>query len=235
MTMTRFSLTSTAAAALLALSLPAGAAPFQAYYQDASAGSHGAYGASSFSSASFTGTGGSASAGAFALKGDLNGAGVEDFIAWCADIAHNLSPLSKYDIAALPVVGQMATDLKALVNTVYDDVVANLGTAEFSAGFQLAVWEILNESGGSYDVASGSFAVTGGSAAAKAKANEFLANLDYSAPVKYNITYLQSQADPKTQGLVTVSPVPLPAAGLLLFGALGGLGMIARRRKSAEA
>ena len=233
--MTRFSLTATAAAALLALSLPAGAAPFQAYYQDPGNGSHGSYGSSNFSSPSFTGTSGSASAGAFALKGDLNGAGVEDFIAWCVDIAHNLSPLSKYDIAALPVVGQMATDLKALVNTFYDEVVTKLTTAEFSAGFQLAVWEILNETGSTYDVTGGSFAVTGGNTNAKAKANHFLANLDYSAPVKYNITYLQSQANPQTQGLVTISPVPLPAAGLLLFGALGGLGVVARRRKSADA
>ena len=46
---------------------------------------------------------------------------------------------------------------------------------------------------------------------------------------KYNVIYLESKGT--AQDLLTVVPVPVPAAGLLLLGSLGAIGAMAKRRR----
>ena len=83
----------------------------------------------------------------------------------------------------------------------------------------------------------GPFAVSN-NASVIAKANEYLvAASEYDGKRAYRLSFLESSSDSANksahQNLVTVSPVPLPAAGLLLLAAFGGLGVAARRRKTA--
>ena len=52
----------------------------------------------------------------------------------------------------------------------------------------------------------------------------------------YKLTFLESNDQrgnsQYSQNLVTASPVPLPAAGFLLIGALGGLAAVGRRKRA---
>ena len=93
-----------------------------------------------------------------------------------------------------------------------------------SAGFQLALWEIIYETTGTLSVGNGNFTASGNTGAVNF-ANTLLGNLVSAGPVTqvYNLTFLESQ---NGQDLVTASPVPLPAAGLLLLAALGIYGVL---------
>lgn len=178
-------------------------------------------------------------AGSFALKGDLDGnPGSEAFNAFCLDIATWLRLPSLYTVTSSPFASDplsalQLSDIGKLFNTAYKGV--DLTNATQSAGFQLALWEIVNETAGSpYALGSGNFSAAG-SAAAASYADSLLAGLSGAVTQHYRLTFLQS-TDPRaadghySQNLVTVSPVPLPAAGLMLMAGLGGLGLMRRRR-----
>ena len=57
---------------------------------------------------------------------------------------------------------------------------------------------------------------------------------------RFNLTFLENvrnagEPTRNSQNLVTATVVPLPAAGLLLFGAIGALGVASRRLKAPSA
>lgn len=202
-------------------------------------------------------------AGAFALKGDINHTGViGNFTAFCLDIFDGMSGSSwSYSVTADPfqrkagqswrnpnedLTVQQQNDILKLYNTGYDP--NQLSTSSYSAGFQIALWEIVDETGSGYNANSGNFSVSGDSAATS-EANALLAGLSAAnAPNKYKLVFLQNQGWanncngsgaycdckwlPPGQNLVTVSAVPLPASGLLLLSAVAGFGFASRRRRA---
>lgn len=240
------------AAALAALAAaPAAATTFTLGFADTTSPitAHNAYGKRNLT---ITGPSGNitASVGAFDLKVTSGSHGVtglaNQFAAFCLDIARSLSLPSSYAVTATPFAhmalspGQKS-DIAALFNTGYN--AGLLGGDTYSAGFQLALWEIVNETSGSYGLGDGAFKVTSTGAASTSaigKANELLSNLGLAVPTKWSVVYLQSQdgngdGTRDSQNLVTVAPIPLPAAGLLLIGALGGVALLRRRRAAATA
>lgn len=167
---------------------------------------------------------------------------LDSFLAWCLDLG---SFLSTSGTAEKPYVitdnpfsnshGLNATE-QARVQSVFD---ANYGTLDVTngvdaAGFQVALWNAL------YDddllAQSGTFAISATQAVIDAANGYLTAASTYTDGKAYRLTFLESapeQGQTKHQNLVTVSPVPLPAAGILLLAAFGGLGFAARRRKTA--
>lgn len=189
-------------------------------------------------------------AGAFDLK--AKSGPLDDFIAYCIDIQHTFSGSTTYEIVSGPtslipeITSSIANSVQALFNTSYSQVSDNLGTANLSAGFQLALWEVLfEENAGAWDLGAGNFKVTGFGGAVGAAGDMLAATWDYldtglkqDGYMNYDLTWLQAEVKgSKGQNLVTavVSPIPLPAAGPMLLFGLAGLGYIARRRKQAEA
>lgn len=181
-------------------------------------------------------------AGGFALTS----AALGDFLAWCLDISTALRLSSNYHVdedapGLIPFPNTTPYDLgrKADVQALFDTAFSGLDLTsnEDSAGFQLALWEVIYEDTGTFDVNTGDFNAYG-SAGVRDRANEILGGIDGPTTQKYRLTFLES-ADTrgkrkyqKSQNLVTVSPIPLPAAGVLLLGALGGLGLMRRRKKT---
>lgn len=167
---------------------------------------------------------------------------LDSFLAWCLDLGSFLSTSATaakaYTITDNPFAnsyGLNATE-QARVQSVFD---ANYGTLDVTngvaaAGFQVALWNALYDD--DQDAGNGVFKVSN-NAAVIAAANGFLTAANaYDGGKAYRLTFLESAPSgnqTKHQNLVTVSPVPLPAAGLLLLAAFGGLGFAARRRKTA--
>ncbi len=184
-----------------------------------------------------------ASVGAFALKAPVLG----DFIAFCLDIDDRLRLSSKYDVTEdstgfVPYSNTTALSLarKSWVQKLYDTAYSmlDLTTDADSVGFQLALWEVVFEGddtivAGAFDAASGDFRASGYSAGVT-RANQLLAGINGSVAQPYKLTFLESsdsRGNPQySQNLVTASPIPLPAAGFLLIGALGGLATLGRRK-----
>lgn len=157
------------------------------------------------------------------------------FVAWCLDLEHFLgnSGGHAYTITSTPFSNSYGLDAtqKGRIGAVFDANYATLdiGDGKQAAAFQLALWNALYDS--DWTVAGGTFSATAGNGIATL-ANTFLGLANgYAGPRAWNQVWLESTGTPARQNLVTVSPVPLPAAGLVLFGALAMVAGAARRRR----
>lgn len=154
----------------------------------------------------------------------------ESFIAYCIEPSqqNGRAGISRdYTVGGFD--GMQAQQLQALFSTEY----GQLDSYTAKAAFQVAVWEIMRETGGSLDAHAGSFRVLADDAASSAiatLANSFIATAaSYDGPALFTLTRLSNGS---LQDLVTASPaaVPEPETYALLLGGLGVIGLLARRR-----
>jgi hypothetical protein len=184
-----------------------------------------------------------------------------DFVAFCLDLSRTIgtvntsssySPTSDpfsngVDLATLLPGGlSRAQGIQKLFDAVYGDPnragppAFSLTVGNQSAGFQVALWELVYENGSVLDAANGGFKTSNSNVNNIAQGYlNFALGLNsvtgYAGPKLYNLTFLQSDGDPGRQNLVSATVVPLPAAGFLLIGGLGALAMVRRRREAATA
>jgi hypothetical protein len=169
------------------------------------------------------------------------------FMAWCVDVYHNLNTTSAGSSYTLKsgadfygAASYKVTDLERLASYVLDNSLLTNGVQ--SAAFQLAVWEIVNESmRGSqpYSISSiggDDFRVTSGDLVARTLANSWLGVVNAGS---YAIGYSLGVWDGSnaTQDLAVfskvVTPIPEPETYAMLMAGLGLMGFIARRRRKA--
>lgn len=162
------------------------------------------------------------------MKGKLNG---NSFQTFCADIFQDFPGWSVADgsyalASGASVFGSRATD----VNKLFTNWYGSANTEAKSTAFQLALWEIIYESGSTYDVGSGTFtakSTPNGSATGTiyADANNMLGNLGTLGSTYTQVDVYRS-AD--KQDFTTISTVPEPEAYAL---ALVGLGILVGARR----
>lgn len=176
---------------------------------------------------------------------DISGS-LGSFTAWCLDISHRLMGVGQsqsYSVTSNPYSNSygLSNSARNRVQSVFDANYAslNLTNGDQAAGFQMALWEAAYEKRTNpLSVSSGLFRAS--STGSTSLANQYLSNAaNYTGNQRWNLSFLQVSGYGPNRGvntgqnLVTVSPVPLPAAGLLLLTALAGTGVLARRRRKA--
>ena len=101
------------------------------------------------------------------------------------------------------------------------------------AAFQLALWEAAYETDDQIALSldDGNRRGTSSNVAIKDTADEYLLKLaNWDGSKLFQVNFLDAERLTR-QDLVMATPVPVPAAGLLLIGGLGALGAMKRRRK----
>ncbi len=170
---------------------------------------------------------GGAYAGPFRLTGS---GGMGNFVAFCVDLAKFLSSGNTYTTASSSGYGAAVdSSISKLFNSAY----AGISNAVQGAAFQVALWEIITDTGSGYDLSSGGFSATYApfSSAVLDQANAYLSALGTAPSGGYSLTFLNSG---NSQNLVTVAQipaVPLPAAAGMMGLALGALLAVSRRKR----
>lgn len=163
-------------------------------------------------------------------------AGKTSLLGWCIELTQTLGYDNVvYQTTALTSgYSSWADKLQAFVNQRYQEVLAGANSIVSSA-FQLAVWEIVNETRSSNSLTGGTFREKAASSldadqlAAVGLAQTWLSQLGTAAATgNYKIVVLTNS---NRQDLITVVSTPLPGAALLFASALG-LGGVARKRRA---
>jgi hypothetical protein len=157
------------------------------------------------------------------------------FAAWCVDIftwLNNSASGTNYTLTPGANFYSGSPDKVLALERLASQHLASLSTVSDSGAFQLAVWEIVYETGASYSLGTGAFQVGSATGGAIATANSWLASLGNSAPTMA----LSVWASGSSQDLaVFAAPVPEPEIYAMMIAGLGLLGFVARRRKRGVA
>ena len=181
----------------------------------------------------------------------INGSNTNTLLAWCVDIFDSMRTSQKTYNDGLASSINNFDKLQQLVNRDFSKV----NNSVTSAAFQLAVWEIVNETAGAqtFSLTTGQFKAhdavnaNGSSSStwtylstAVALAEDWL-GLDEAVTGQYKVNYYKlPDADgilPNgiSQDVISISAVPLPAAGWLMLSALGLGGFLTRKRGALPA
>jgi PEP-CTERM motif len=164
----------------------------------------------------------------------ISNAGVLDgsFVSYCVDLGQYLNingiyngDLYKADNAAT-IFGNRYNDILKLFSSGYN--ADTNGSATKSAGFQIALWELVYENSGSYDVVNGGIRFST-SEAARVAATGFLEGAASFSGQSLNLQVLTSGSN---QDVAFATPVPEPGAYALMLVSLATVGVMRRRRKA---
>ncbi len=154
------------------------------------------------------------------------------FQAWCVDIFSRMARSTVYTKVSgasfYPTSPTKVADLEKLATRYLPRVTGN---ATNSGAFQLAVWEIVNETSGVYSLSSGNFYAT---STATATANTWLSNLNSATTNTAQVLSVWKETNYPTQDLAVFAPIPEPQTYAMMLAGLGLMGFLARRRKQEQ-
>lgn len=167
---------------------------------------------------------GTANAGGFLTT--LNGG--PSFVSYCVDLYQNITIPATYTDYTLanPFAFKNPNGQNAIGRFLAENHASN--TSVLSAAFQVAIWELMYETSGTYNLSSGSASFTSGNASVLSTAQSWINVLD-AASTPFSVYQSPTHQD------ILVTPVPEPETYALMAAGLGALGWVARRRKAKEA
>jgi PEP-CTERM motif len=166
------------------------------------------------------------------------------FMAWCVDIYDYMNTSASGTSYTLTsgtgfysgAMSYVTTDLERLASYVFDNDLVTGSAA--SAAFQLAVWEIVNDSAGTghYDVTAGDFKVTTSSSfqSVLTQANTWLGIVNSGTyAIGEQLSIWKQNCSGCTQDLAVFAPIPEPETVVMLLSGLALMGFVVRRRMKA--
>ena len=163
----------------------------------------------------------------------------DSFLAWCLDVQGWLTSPATYSLLTgtdfyTGTAGAVKIDALERLATA---VLPQVNTKGESGAFQLAVWEIVNETAGPYGLASGNFKVASATDGAYALAGQWLTSLNNGTFSADTMTLsVWKDINNLTQDLaVFTTPVPEPDIYAMMGMGLGLLAWGRRRKKSKDA
>lgn len=173
-------------------------------------------------------------AGGFSAVYTPTGGAPGSFIAYCIDLSQTFTFDNSFDVTPVSALAHFGATRASALESLYTQRFLAADTNIESAAFQLAVWEIMQETTGSYSVSGGSFraAATPSSNAddlsAISQANAWLGTLGSGASGGFTLTALTSQT---RQDQMVATPISEPETYAMLLAGLGLMGFMARRRR----
>lgn len=164
------------------------------------------------------------------FSGLLNGA---SFVTFCTDLDQQLvfgTTYTDYSVVEGTTAGGFGARSGALDRLFsYFAAQGYPSNPSTSAVAQTAVWEVLYETGATFNMTAGSFAATSGDATTSAALGAF----NWAAVAATTITVHADRLYSRTQqDLVVLTPVPEPSTYALMLAGLAGIGFVARRRRT---
>jgi PEP-CTERM motif len=166
----------------------------------------------------------------------------KDFTTYCTDIFEPFAFNVTYDNYRLIPNGeaggfttQQADTLAKLYAIADNGKTTKVDTLDESVAFQLAVWEVMNESSGKLSITGankGAFYLEAGANSAVIKlANSWLSATNNDIATNFRVTRLVSNGQ---QDMIVVNEVPEPSTYALLVAGLAAVGFTARRRNAVR-
>ena len=112
----------------------------------------------------------------------------------------------------------------ALIDRLFNSAFARVTDGKTAAGFQIALWEIIAETGNTIDVTGGNHRVE--TSAAAITAQGFLNGLPGASMGRYRYAIYTNSG----QNQISAISVTLPASAFLLLGGLAGLAALRRKK-----
>ena len=177
-------------------------------------------------------------AGGFSATYTPTGGAPTSFVAYCIDLFQTFSFNSTFNVTPVSALSLFGATTTMALDRLYTQRFAAADTNIESAAFQLAVWEIIQESSGSYSLTGGAFRASAtpssntNDLAAITMGNTWLGGLGSGASGGYTLTALTSGT---RQDQMMATPIPEPETYMMLLAGLGLMGFVARRRQRALA
>jgi hypothetical protein len=165
------------------------------------------------------------------FSGLLNG---NSFVTYCTDLFQNFTFNTTYNYSVVDGAtawgATRSQDLNRLMSAaLFYSVPTN---AAQSAAVQAAVWEVLYETSGTYDLNAGTFKANSGNATTQG----YLSALNAAAwanlpnvPITHKVDQLYNR---ERQDFMVITAVPEPGTYAMMIAGLGMLGFIGRRRRN---
>jgi hypothetical protein len=175
---------------------------------------------------------------------DTNTGALDEFFTFCVDVLTGINTYVAYnDVAGDGLFADLTRrqHLAALLtfgNPLIDGAASVTEAQEIASALQIAVWEVVYDSPGSYDVSSGVFSVYGAFEPLVARSNSYLANLANGSWLgdERRLRGLRAVQPGSTQNqiyLTAEAAIPEPATWAMMILGFGVVGGALRRRRQA--